>query len=536
MKKQETFISPGSSQQSKDSLHGGYTLPSVLGFIIAIGLISTAVLTVIMTNFSTVGNHIKSQQSFNVAEAGVNYYLWHLAHSPTDYKDGQATPATPDPQLGYGPYAHSYIDSNATDQGTFTLWIKPQGAGSTIVNVRSIGMAKGSNIKRTVEAQIGATSFASYALLADVEFWFGDTEAANGPVFSNQGVHMDGPNSDTVGSARSTYVPLPQYGGDGSSKSGVWCSLGVLNPNCATRDKSNWLYPQPSIDFNQISTSLCTMKKTAFASDPATVALASLGNACSQVPATRTPAYIPRNGSTFSKTKGYLVELNTNNTYNLSRVSAENDRLTPYTSALTRTAVASNIAVPTSGVIFVEDNVWVRTNPTFHGRVTIAAGQLASSSNSPDINIADDVLYSVKNGEDAIGLVAEDDIIVAPYAPPASGSFTFEINAATLSQLGSVTWPDRYKADSSRCTRGWVGANQKFVYYGSVATRQYWTWNYLRGACGDAVYDSSINRYVSGVRITETNYDYNLLYAPPPSYPITGGYTILSWREVLTKP
>lgn len=514
----------------------GYTLPSVLSFIIAIGLISTAVLTVIITNFSSVDTQVKSQQSFSVAEAGVNYYLWHLAHNPTDYRDGQSTPATPDPQLGYGPYTHDYIDSNASNQGTFTLWVKPQGAGSTIVKVRSIGKAKGTNITRTVEAQIGATSFASYGLVADVEFWFGETEAANGPVFSNQGVHMDGPNSDTVGSARTTYVPQPQYGGDGSSKPGVWCSPGVLTPNCSARDKSNWLYPQASIDFNQVATSLCTMKKTAFANDPATASLASLSNACSQVPTTRTAAYIPRNGSTFSLAKGYLIQLNNNGTYNLHRVSGENDRQTVYTSALTTTSVANNIPLPSSGVIFVEDNVWIRSNPTFAGRVTVAAGQLASAANAPDINIADDLLYTTKNGADVIGLVAENDITVAPYAPPSTGAFTFEIDAATLSQSGSVTWPDRYKADSSRCTRGWVAANQNFVYYGSIATRQYWTWNYIQNSCGDAVYDSSINRYVSGIKRTETNYDYNLLYAPPPNYPITGGYTILSWREVLTKP
>jgi len=350
-------------------------------------------------------------------------------------------------------------------------------------------------------------------------------------------VHMDGQNSDTVGAARARYTPgLGYNGGVSGVQDGVWCNPSIVSPNCNTRDKSNWLYPQPAIDFNQVSTSLCSMKKTAFANDPATASLAGQSNTCSQLPTSRTPAYIPRNGSTYSSTKGYLIQLNPNNTYNLSRVSAENDRQTSYASALTTTSVANSIPVPSSGVIFVEDNVWVRSNPTFDGRVTIAAGQLASSSVAPDVTVADDLLYGTKDGSTAVGLVAEDDILIAPYAPPSSGSFTFEVNAASLSQSGSVTWPDRYKSDSSRCTRGWVNSGQRFIYYGAVATRQYWTWNYLRGSCGDAVYDASSNRYVSGVKNTETNYDYNLLYAPPPSFPITGGYTILSWREVLTKP
>lgn len=516
---------------------GGYILPSVLIFIVVAGIIASSVLMVVMNNFFVVGTNIQSQQSFNIAEAGVNYYLWHLAHNGTDYKDGTGLPTTPDANLGYGPYMHDYVGSDAKNQGTFTLWVNPKGSGSTIVTVRSIGQAKGSSIKRTVEAQIGATSFASYGLVSDVEFWFGSNEAANGPVFSNQGVHMDGPNSDTVGSANATYVPTSSYGGDGSTKAGVWCSPSVVSPNCATRDKTNWLYPQPSVDFNQVSASLCSMKKTAFADDPATVSLAGLSNACTQVPTTRTAAYIPRYASTFSEARGYLIELNTNGTYDLKRVTAENDRNTPYTSALTLQAVATSIALPPSGVIFVEDNVWVRTNPTFHGRVTIASGRLASSSQTTDINIVDDMLYTVKDGSDAIGLVAEGDIFMAPYAPPASGSFNFEIDAATLSQSGSVKYPSVYKTATSLCTRGWTNANQTFTYYGSVATRQYWTWNIQRGSsCGDAAYDSASHYYISGVQRTSTNYDYNLLYAPPPSYPITGGYNILSWREVLTKP
>lgn len=516
----------------------GFILPAIIIFIATAGIISTAVLTVIMNNFFVVGNTIQSQRSFNISEAGINYYLWHLAHNSTDYKDGTNAPTTPDPELGYGPYVHDYVGSDATVQGTFTLWVKPQGEGSTVVTVRSIGKAKNSSISRTIDAQIGATSFASYGLVSDVEFWFGESEAANGPVFSNQGVHMDGPNSDTVGSANATYVPSPSYGGNGStSQPGVWCNSAITSPDCDTRDKSNWLYPQPSVDFNQVAASLCNMKKVAFADDAATISLATQSNACSQVPTTRTAAYIPRYSTTFSTTRGYLIELNTAGTYNLYRVNGENDRLTPYTSALTLQSVATSIDLPSSGVIFVEDNVWVRTNPTFDGRVTIASGRLASSSQTTDINIADDILYSTKDGSDAIGLVAEGNIIVAPYAPPATGSFSFEIDAAALSQSGSVAYPSRYKTSSSRCTRGWTSPNQTFTFYGSVATRQYWTWNILwGGSCGDNAYDSSLSAYVSGVARTSTNYDYNLLYAPPPSYPVTGSYNILSWREVLTKP
>ena len=214
-------------------------IPALLAVIIAFGIMATSIVEITLNNFNVIGNIVKSQQAFNVAEAGLNYYLWHLNHNAIDYKDGGTTPTTPDATLGYGPYTHTYIDSNAVSQGTYTLWIKPAGGGSSVVTVRSIGTAAGSNIKRTVEAQIGSPSFASYAVASDSALWFGNTESASGPVHSNQGVRMDGPSDSTVSSANATYTPPNNLGGDGTSHAGVWCSLTVTTPvNCNARSKS----------------------------------------------------------------------------------------------------------------------------------------------------------------------------------------------------------------------------------------------------------------------------------------------------------
>lgn len=519
----------------------GMALPMTLSMVLAMSILTTAVLGLIVSNLGLASRNNDSQKALNIAEAGINYYLWHLSHNSTDFRDGKTTPITPDPQLGYGPYEHDYIDDTSKKTGTYTLWIKPQGSGSTVVTVRSIGRVDNSSAIRTVEASIGAPSFASYVVLADTALWFGNTESTSGPIHSNQGIRMDGASNDNVTSARATYIPPSNLGGNGSTKNGVWCSPSVTTPvDCNSRPKADWSFPVASIDFNQVSGSLCTMKKVAFQSDPATAALASNNStACNQVPAQRTAAYLPQrstNGS-FSISRGYLIQLNPNGTYDLFNVNGENDRLTPYTAALTLQIVATNVNVPASGVIFAEDNVWVRTNPTFQGRVTIGAGRLASSSVNAEIVIADDIVYSAKNGSDAIGLVAENDVTIAPYAPPATGSFTFEIDAAVIAQSGGVTYPLNYRTNTAACTRGWANSNQNFLFYGSVSTRQTWTWTWLVGnsACGDAVRDAT-NTYISGISYNVTQYDYNMLYAPPPSFPITSTYNILSWREVLTKP
>jgi len=517
-------------------------MPAVLSILIAFTIMGTALVDLAVTNLQASSNIVGGQKALNIAEAGLNYYMWHLNHDPTDYKDGNSTPTTPNPSLGYGPYTHQYIDANGVDEGTYTLWINPASNNSTVVTVQSTGEAAGSNVTRTVSAQIGEPSFASYGVVSNTALWFGNDESADGPVDSNQGVRMDGPSDSTISSANATYVPSSELGGNGStSEPGVWCSSSVTSPvNCNTRSKTDWVYPVPQVNFNTVSSSLCTIKKAAFAENSSTSSLATESNACSQTPSTLTSTYLPERNSTYSTTRGYLIILNSNGTYNLYDVNAQNDTLSSYTSALTTTLVSTNITIPSGGVIFAEDNVWVLSNPTFNGRVTIAAGRLNSTGSSTyaNIEIAGPLLYSSKNGSDSIGLIAQESVLIAPYAPPTSGAFTFEVDGALLAENGEVWYPLTYTSNSGRYTRGWTASNQQLLFYGSVATNQTWTWNWEEGGqpcSGDASYDP-VNGCISGIENTTTEYDYNLEYAPPPDYPLTSGYNILSWRQVLTHP
>ena len=70
-------------------------IPALISIIIAFSVIAVSVTEITFSNFSVVGNTVKGQRAFNIAEAGVNYYLWHLNHNNTDYKDGKTTPTTP---------------------------------------------------------------------------------------------------------------------------------------------------------------------------------------------------------------------------------------------------------------------------------------------------------------------------------------------------------------------------------------------------------------------------------------------------------
>jgi hypothetical protein len=517
----------------------GNILVWIMGFIVAIGIIIVSVSSVISLTLSDAIRTNGNQLTLNIADAGVNYYLWHLSHSAGDFKDGNSSAIlnTSGEFSGfYGPFVHDYKDDNNNLVGKYTLYIKPKSSGSTVAIVRSIGETSDGKYRRTIEAEIGAPSFASYSLAGDVALWFGANESANGPVHTNVGVRMDGPSSDDVSSANSTYVPPSNLGGNGStSRPGVWCSTSVTTPvNCNTRSKADWRFPVPAIDFNAITGDLCNLKKTAFLSDASTSGLATGASACSNVPTTRTNAYIPRESTSFNARRGYLIELNNDGTYNLSRVTNETysysnnaSYTSSYTTALVRTAIANNVNLPISGVIFVEDNVWIRSNPTFNGRVTIVSGRLASATEQTSVVIADDLKYAQKDGTDAIGIIAENNVTIAPYAPPRPGdsvaNYPFEVNGALIAKDGRVNFPPDY---ISRDTPVWAGnSSKKLVYYGSIATRQSWTWLYTSGSTP-----------VDGFQYNETNFDYNFLYAPPPNFPITSTYDILKWREIIVTP
>lgn len=522
---------------------GGFALAWTLGLTLAVSIILSAALSVIFLNLNYANQNTRSQLALNIADAGINYYLWHLGHDGDDFKDGQSTPSTPDPNLGYGPYTHDYKDDNGNIAGTFTLWIKQQGVGSTVAIVRSTGKTADGRATRTIQAEIGAPSYANYSLATNGPIWFGNTEAADGRVHSNTGIRMDGASNADVTSGQATYVPPSGLGGNGStSRPGVWCDSSVTSPvNCNTRDKSDWRYPVPTIDFAAITADRCTLKLNAFLSDSSTEGYATGATPCNNVPDIRTNAYIPRYSSTgsFSATRGYLIELNSDNTYNLSRVNSETYNWTnstnytsSYTTALGRTSVANNIAIPTSGVIFVEDNLWIRSNSTFGGRVTIVAARQASSdSNVASIVAADDIAYTTKNGSDVLGLISEGKFLIAPYAPPKPGdnasNFPFKIHAAVIAN-SDVRFPSSYLGRTSGSIPEWTASNKALEYYGSIAmasSSAVWTWLTVSGSTP-----------VSGFQYNTTSYDYNMQYAPPPNFPVTSSYDILSWREILVEP
>ncbi len=425
----------------------------------------------------------KAISSTYIAEAGLNYYLWHLSHNVNDYCDGQPCGVITD--QGYGPFTYDYKTPDGRIAGSYSIYVKPPSSENTSVTVRSYGKAKDGS-QRALQASIAIPSFAQYAILTASEIWIGSNETVDGPLHSNIGVHFDGVGNDTISSAQSSYRPTAQFGGNGQIQNGVWGSGG---PN------SLWKFPVPPVDFQSVTADLSQIKTDAQSNGR------YLG---------------PTSPSNPTSKLGYYLELRSDGGIDVYRLTRERCDST------NRTFVQT-LAHPSNDLLYVEDNVWVRNVPgqTYPERLTIASAYLPSNgSTDKTITIMGDIRYTAKDSSAAIGLIAQKDVKVSRLAPN-----NIEINAAMLAQNGHA-WYQKDTLSGTTCTQTVKGT---ITVYGSIATNQYWTWT---------IVTRQGNNYipVDGYAVTKNSYDDNLRIVPPTSFPLTGTYSILNYREIITEP
>jgi len=137
------------------------------------------------------------EQALQIAEAGIDYYRWHLAHAPTDYKDGTGVA---------GPYTHDFFDKDGVKIGTFTLDITPPATGFTLVKIKSTGkVVSDPAVSRSILVQLAIPSFAKFAIVANDYMRFGEGTEVFGPIHSNNGLRFDGLAHNLITSAKDKY-------------------------------------------------------------------------------------------------------------------------------------------------------------------------------------------------------------------------------------------------------------------------------------------------------------------------------------------
>lgn len=425
-----------------------------------------------------------SERALHVAEAGINYYKWHLAHAPTDFKDGTGNPGQP------GPYEHDYKDPQGAIVGKYSLQITPPANGSSIVTIISTGWTNQyPKIKRTIKAQYGIPSMSEFSFLSNASTWYGSGITVNGKIHSNNGIRMDGTNTSTVSSYQTTYMCGSETGCQPpKQKPGVWGAGG---------DKGLWQFPSAYIDFDSISLDFTTMRDAAKAQG----------------------LYLEP-----SKAMGYHLLFLNDGTVRVNKVLSTN-YLESYSvpgqglgelgkggcrrnyMLITSESVIGTYQVSQTPIIFAEDDLWVEG--TVVGRVSVAAVRFPLTSSQAVIWIPNSIKYTKYDGSDSLGLVAENDIYFTRDVPD-----NFQVDAILMAQKGTVLRHGYF--DWCGGTEGAV--KQKLTINGSVISYYKSYWNFGSGP-------------ESGFRQREINYDTHVLYAPPPFFPTSGQYEFISWTE-----
>jgi len=414
--------------------------------------------------------YIAKIQALHIAEAGINYYRWHLAHAPNDFTNNTGQP---------GPYLFDYSDPTSNSVGKYSLEIDPPPVGSTVVTIRSTGWTNNYPLlKRTIEVKYGKPSLARYSFLTNSDIWLGSNESVSGEMHSNGGIRMDGENDSLVTSAKETYICTTSHGCSDEEKPGIWGN----GPN-----NDLWDFPIPEIDFNTLTLDLANMKTAA----------QNNGH-----------YYQPRN-------YGYLVSFRDNSTYDIYRVTQLypailqiNDNFTDYeykSERIDSTSFVGNYPLPSNGLIFIEDNVWVQG--TINGKVTLVSARFPDSPlTNTSIFINNNLRYLARDGNHSLGLIAQKNVQVPRHAPT-----NLSIDAILLAQKGRVYRGLYY----SRSIKNYIEV------YGGIITNKIWTWTWVSG----------IN-VIDGYTNTKSIFDSKLIFSPPPYFPTSGDYSFITWEEL----
>jgi hypothetical protein len=469
----------------------------VYGLIVMffVSTILTGILMFVSSSTRVSLQMVSRNQAFDVSEAGILWYRWYLSHM-VDGRTAQQIQAfwSGGTALGVGtPYIGSYTNSSGV-VGHYRITVTPPATGSTIVSAVSEGwMDKSPDQIRSIRVRFRRQSWSEYTVIANADAWFGDTETVIGKVFSNGGVRVDGYATNTVSSAVSTYQNASA--GATTPKPGVWSNSPgeISSVYHVPVFQGGKQFPVPTKDFNSIGADLSLMK---------TDAIAGVNGS----------RYFDATGS------GRHIRLRNDGKFDIATVnvySKKSGQGTDGSTSLIANQITNYIGgwqmgltLPSDGVIFVENNVWLEGQIN-NSRVTIVAANLLGGSRA-NISIGlNNIRYTNYDGRDNLGIIAQGNI-EAIY----SSLSTLRIDGALLAQTGRV----------ERSYYGDAGDHKTSIHtYGALATNQQYTWNWCTNAACTPLY---------GFTNTQAEYDNNLYYAPPPYFPTGTQYLMDLWEEL----
>lgn len=438
------------------------------------------------------------EQALHIAEAGLEYYRWFLAHNPAIMQSGVGL---------VSPYTHVVNDPEASRVGesVVTASASLQCGSVQWVDLSARGTAdSATGYPRTLSARYMKQSVAEYSYLLNTNVWAGADRNIVGPYHSNGGIRMDGTNNSDVTSAVTSWTCDGSFGCNPTqSKPGVFGDgSGSLL----------WQFPVSTINFTGIASDFPALRSKAQASG---ILLASTTVRVGNV----------QQGSSFSSVggsdqRGFRLVFNSNNTVSVYRVtgtsyawSIHHDNLNQWVRdyhTITAQTLHGTYAVPSGcSLIYSDTKLWIEG--TIAGKVTIVASDAGSFM--PDIILSGNIGYTSVDGSIGLTAVAERSVLI-PLMSPDNMSLR-GIFVAQSGYFGRNLYDCAYSPNHVRSTltiNGTIVSNQR------TGTK----WSY--GWCG--------GNATSGYQTRTDAYDRLLAFSPPPFTPAAStDYRLMLWRE-----
>jgi hypothetical protein len=469
----------------------GFLLVLVLVFGGIFFMMASAFIGYVITQSQVSQAKYNKERALDIAEAGLDYYKWYLAHNPNDTTNGTGT---------VGPYVHTYNDPEGDAIGEFSLDIASSTACGDVyaMDITSTGYTYDNpNIERIVYGRYARPTVAEFAYIINSNVWAGADRVIVGPYHSNGGIRMDGTNNSTVTSGQETWSCTSSYGCSPTNNS----ANGVLGsgPN-----DELWSFPSTPINFTGITVDLAAMQDKA---------------------QNHGGRYFGPSGG-----YGYRVVFKTNGTIDVYRVTnttsywgySTEDGWQSERHVISASTLLGNYTVPSAcSIIYVEDKVWLEG--VVNGKVTITAADVDTAGVDPRIILNSSITYA--NATSGLLAIAEDDVLVGLSVPDdmiLNGIFVaqngrFGRNHYCQSECdgshgGSEGLPSSLDPYHKRDT---LTVNGTIVSNGREGTK--WT---------------SGGVYTSGFNTRYNSYDRDLVSDPPPLTPdVSDTYEFIEWRE-----
>jgi hypothetical protein len=468
----------------------GSALAYALVIIFVVSIIFTSMIGYITSQIKFSFNRVEKEKAFQIAEAGIYYYQWYLAHQ-TDGKTAQQITSFWQNENPLGVNTPYEVDYEGI--GKYEIEVQAPSPGSTIVEVQSSGWTyKSPSIVRTVKVRFRRPSWSEYMFLTDSFINFGTGADVYGKVHSNTGIRFDGIAHNVVSSLPASFDDTTHGGGlefgvhthrapvDPLAPAYPWAEGTV--PSRPDIFEAGREFPVAQVSFNGVISDLANMKAEAMAG----------------------------NGDYFGNTgEGRRIILKSNGTYDICTVDTFHHVNFSISKYLKNSGVGtcnscsgdciSNHPIPDDGIIFVEDNAWVEGNVDAKN-ISIVAANLSGGGAQADIYIGmDNLRYANYDCDNIVGLIAQRDVTVVKDCPD-----DFTIDAALIAQTGRVG----------------ISSN--------MASKDVLTFNGAIASYGQPFFAHG----TSGFAVRFYTYDNNLLYCPPPYFPTGTEYSLDLWDEL----